>query len=96
LCKFNGKLCLLYVRNVWICRGINYLELREFNGKLCTLYVWNFLICKMIEYQEFLKFNGNCVHYMYEMSGLEEKLNIKNCVNSTRNYAHYMCGYSGF
>ena len=29
--KFNGKLCTLYVRIVWICREIEYLELRKFN-----------------------------------------------------------------
>ena len=48
----------------------------------------------MIEYQDLLLISGNRAHYIYEMSGLEEK-NIQNCVNSTRNCAHFMYGYSG-
>jgi len=28
---------------------------------------------------------------MYEMSGFAEKLNMKNFVNSARNYVHYIC-----
>ena len=31
---------IIYVRNVWICRKIEYLELRKFNGKLCTFYMY--------------------------------------------------------
>ena len=37
--KFNGKLCTLNVRNVRICREIEYPELRKLNEKLCTLYM---------------------------------------------------------
>ena len=32
------------------------------------------------------------VHYMYEMSGVAEKSNIQNSVNSTGNCVHYMYG----
>ena len=30
---------IIYVRNDWICRKIEYPKGRKFNGKLCTLYV---------------------------------------------------------
>ena len=32
---------IIYVWNVWICRKIEYAELRKFNKKLCTLYALN-------------------------------------------------------
>ena len=56
--KLNGKLCTLFVRNVWFWRKIDCLELRKFNGKLCTLYVRNVWICRKIEYPELQKLNG--------------------------------------
>ena len=31
---------IIYVRKVWICRKIEYSELRKFIGKLCTLYMY--------------------------------------------------------
>ena len=39
---------------------------------------------------------GNCVYYMCGLSGFAKKLNIQNCVNSTRNCVHYMYRLSGF
>ena len=33
---------------------------------------------------------------MYELFGLAEKLNIQNCVNSTRKCVHYLYGLSGY
>ena len=62
--KFNGKLCMLYVRNIRICRKIECLELDKFNGKLCTLYVRNVWICRKIDCPELHKFNGKlCTLY---------------------------------
>ena len=55
----------IYIRNVWICRKIESLELRKFNGKLCTLYVCNVWICRKIECPELHKFNGKlCTLYV--------------------------------
>ena len=39
--KFNGKLCTLFVQNVWISKKIEYPEMRIFNGKLCTIYMYS-------------------------------------------------------
>ena len=41
-----GIVYIIYVRNIWICKEIEYLEIYKFNGKLCTLYVWNVWICR--------------------------------------------------
>ena len=41
-----GIVYIIYVRNVWIYREIEYLEIYKFNGKLFTLYVRNIWICK--------------------------------------------------
>ena len=39
--KIRGKiLYVIQVWNVWICRKIEYPDLRKFNGKLCTLYMY--------------------------------------------------------
>ena len=32
--------CIIYERNDWICRKIEYPEGRKFNGKLCMLYMY--------------------------------------------------------
>ena len=48
----------LNIRNVWICKESEYLELRKFNGKLCTLNVRTVWTCREIEYSELSKFNG--------------------------------------
>ena len=32
---------IIYVRNFWICRNIEYPELGKFNEKLCMLYARN-------------------------------------------------------
>ena len=82
----------LYIWNVWICREIEYLELRKLNGKLCTIYARNVWISRKIEYPLSLIFNGNlCTLYMYGMSGFAEKLYLQNCENSTGNYVQYIC-----
>jgi len=39
-------LYIIYVRNIWICREIEYLEISKFNEKLRTLYVRNVCICR--------------------------------------------------
>jgi len=41
-----GIVYIICVRNIWICREIEYLEIYKFNGKLCTLYVQNVWICR--------------------------------------------------
>ena len=51
-----GIVYIIYVRNVWICRKIEYPELREFNGKLCSLNVRTVWICRQIENPELRKF----------------------------------------
>ena len=44
--KLNIPYCMysigyiIYVRNVWICKKIEYPELRKCNGKLCTIYMY--------------------------------------------------------
>ena len=56
---------IIYVRNVCICRELEYPELCKFNGKLCTLNVRNVQICREIEYPEMRKFNGKlCTLYV--------------------------------
>ena len=42
----------IYIRNVWICRKIESLELRKFNGKFVyNIYVRNFRIWKKLNIQ---------------------------------------------
>ena len=77
-----GIVYIIYVQNIWIRRGIEYLEIYKFNGKLCTLYVRNVWFYREIEYPKFCQFSGKlCSLYMYEMFGFAEKLNIENYVN---------------
>ena len=40
LLKLNWKLCTIYIRNVWIFRKIEYLELRIVNEKSCKLFMY--------------------------------------------------------
>ena len=83
---------IMYVRNVWICKKIEYPKLRKLNWKLCTLCAWNVWISKKIEYRLLHIFNGKlCTLYMYEMSGFAEKLNIQNYENSMGNCVQYVC-----
>ena len=83
---------IIYVRNVRICRKIEYPELRKLNWKLCTLYARNFWISRKIEYPPVHIFNGKwCTLYPYGMSGFAEKLNILNCENSMGNCVHFIC-----
>ena len=83
--KLTRKLCTLDVRFFQICRKIEHLELCKLNRKLCTLYVWIVWICRKIEYPELRNSTENCVHYMNELLGFAEIVNIQNCVNSTEN-----------
>ena len=56
---------IIYVRNVWICRKIEYPELRKFNGKLCTLYMYGmFGLAKKLNVQSCENSTENCVHYI--------------------------------
>ena len=80
----------LYVRNVWICRNIEYPKLRKFNGKLYTLYVRNIWICKKFDYPEQRKFNGKLCTFYVRNVWICRKLNIQNCKNSTGNCVHYI------
>ena len=83
---------IMYVRNVWICRKIEYPELRKLNMKLCTLYARNVWISRKIEYLLLHLFNGKlCILYMYGTSGFAEKLIIQNYENSTGNCVQYIC-----
>ena len=81
---------IIYVRNVWICKEIEYPGPCKFNGKLCTLNAQNVQICREIEYQNCVNSTGNCVLLMYGMSEFAKKLNIWNCVNSTESCVHYL------
>ena len=95
--KFSGKLCTLYVRNVWLCRKIECPDLRKFDGKLCTFSVRTFWICRKIEHPKLRKFNGKlCTIHTYGTSGFAEKLNVQNSGNSTGNSVRYMYGMSKF
>ena len=68
---------VIYVRNVWISRKIEYPLPLIFNGKLC------------IECPEQRKFIGKLrTLYMYEMSGFAEKLIVQNFVNLMGNCIH--------
>ena len=72
-----GIVYIIYVRNIWIRREIEYLEIYKFNGKSCTLNVRNVWFCGEIEYQKFRKlYEKLCKLYMYGMSGYAEKLKI--------------------
>ena len=55
----------IYVRNVWICRKIEYPKLQEFNGKFCTLYMYRmFGFAKKLNIQNCENSMGNCLHYI--------------------------------
>ena len=83
---------IMFVLNVWICRKIEYPELRKLNWKLCTLYARNIWISRKIEYPLLHIFIGKlCTLYMYGMSGFAKKLNIQNYENSTENCVQYIC-----
>ena len=81
----------IYIRNVWICRKIESLELRKFNGKLFTLCMYGiFGFAEKLNILNRGNSTGNCVRYMYVVSGFAEKLNVQNCINSKENCACYM------
>ena len=55
---------IIYVRNVWICKKIEYPELRKFNGKLCTVYMYATSgFAAKLNIQNCENSTGNCVHY---------------------------------
>ena len=55
---------IIYVRNFWICRKIEYPEQGKFNGKLCMLYVCNAWIRRKIECLKLHKLYGElCTLY---------------------------------
>ena len=87
---------IIYVRNFWICRKIEYLELGKFNRKLCTLYVRNVWICKKIERPKLHKFNRKlCTLYVRNV-WIWRKIDVQSCGNSIENCVHYTCGMFGF
>ena len=64
-CVNSTRNCVLDVCIFWICRKIEYPELRKFNGKLCILDVWIVWIWRKIEYPELRKFNAKfCALYV--------------------------------
>ena len=86
----GNSIHFIYIRNVWICRKIESLELRKFNGKLFTLCMYGiFGFAEKLNILNRGNSTGNCVRYMYVMSGFAEKLNVQNCINSTENCVHY-------
>ena len=46
--------CVIYVRNVWISKKIEYPELQKFNGKLCVLCMYGMSgLAKKLNVQSF-------------------------------------------
>ena len=64
--KFQWEIVyIIYVRKVWICRKIEYPELRKFKGKLCTLYMYvTSGFSKKLNIQNCENSTENCVHYI--------------------------------
>ena len=88
---------IIYVRNTWICKQIEYPEIYKVNGNLCTLNVRSVWFCEESKYSKFHKFSGKlCTLYMYRISAFAEKLNILKYINSTGNIVHYTYGVSGY
>ena len=56
---------IIYVRKVWICKKIEYPELRKFNTKMCTLYIYGTSwFVENLTIQNCKYSTGNCVHYI--------------------------------
>ena len=56
---------VIHVRNVWICRKIEYPKLRKFNGKFFTLYKYGSPgFVEKLNIQNCENSTGNCVHYI--------------------------------
>ena len=89
---------IIYVRNFWICRKIEYPNCGNSTGKLRTLHTYGMSgFVEKIEYPELRKFNGKLYTlYIYGMVGFVEKLNVQNCGNSTGNCVQYLHGMSEF
>ena len=92
-----GIVYIIYVRNIWIHREIEYLEIYKVNGKLCTLCVRNVWIYRSIENPEQRKFQGKLctinVRNVWVCGEIEypkfRKFNEKLCTL-------YMYGMSGY
>ena len=94
--KINGKLCTIYVKNVWISKENYYPEQRKTNKKLFTLYVRNIRIFRKIEYLELCKFNGKLCTLKVRNVRICRETEYPNLVKSTENCVYYMHGMSGF
>ena len=72
---------IIYVRNFWICRKIEYPELGKFNGKLYTLYIYEMSgFLAKLNLHNYENSIGNCLHYI-----CTEFLNLqKNWISRTR------------
>ena len=68
LCNFNGKLCKLYVRIVWIKKKKEKRKKKKNS-------------MDMLKVQNCIDPMRNCVHQMHRLSGFVENLNIQNCLN---------------
>ena len=56
---------IIYVQNDWICRKIEYSELRKFDGKFCTLYMYEMSgFAEKLNTQNCENSTGNCLHYI--------------------------------
>ena len=61
-------MCTSHVLIVWICRKIEYLELRKSDWKLCTQDVRIACFCKKAKYPKLRKFNGKlCTLYVWNV-----------------------------
>ena len=77
----------LDLRKNWISQTVKIQ--REFGY---IIYVRNVCIYRKIECPKVRKFIGKlCTLYVYKMFGLEKKLNVQCCENSTENCVHYIC-----
>ena len=94
--KLNGKLCTLYVQNVWFAEKLNTQNCVNSTG-YCVHFLYGMSrFTKKLNIQNCVNATENCVQYMYGLSEFVEKLNIQKCVNSTRNWVHYRYRMSGF
>ena len=54
------------LRNVRICREIEYLELRKLNEKFCTLYMHRMSgFVEKLNHQNYENSTGNFLHYIH-------------------------------
>ena len=55
---------IIYVRNVWICREIEYLELCKLTGNWVHYMHGVSSFTEKLNIQNFVNSVGNCVHYI--------------------------------